>query len=68
MLLSIIIEYKQFLDLFDPKIRQRVDLRVITMKIGLVLWHVNHSRLFKDKYGLFIYNIHIWFANISQQR
>ena len=27
-----------------------------------VLWHINHCRLFKAKYSLYILNIHDWFG------
>ena len=26
-------------------------------RLGLVLWHINHCRLFNAKFGLFIYTI-----------
>ena len=33
--------------------------------LGLVLWHINHYRLFNAKSGLFKYIRYIWFVIIS---
>ena len=33
----------------------------------LILWHINHCRLFNAKYALNIYIRFIWFVNLSQQ-
>ena len=34
---------------------------------GLVLWQINHCRLFNDNSVLYINISYIWFVNISQQ-
>ena len=32
---------------------------------GLVLWHINHCRLFKAKFSLYIYIKYIWFGLVG---
>ena len=32
---------------------------------GLVLWHINHCRLFNAKYSLYIYIKYIWFGLVG---
>ena len=34
------------------------------IRFGLVLWHINHCRLFNTKSCLYIYIKYIWFVNI----
>ena len=52
---------------FIQKKKQEADDTQQYQWFGLVLWHINHCRLFSAKSSLYIYIRYIWFVNISQQ-
>ena len=39
------------------------NLYTVRHRFGLVLWHINHGKLFNDKSYLYIYIKYIWFVN-----